>query len=81
MRVHAGDMMAIEENGKKRVMRVQKLSKGKITLVEHKEANAADRDKREKLFVTKSPNELRKLRARLVGVDPLGYVNDPGFVA
>lgn len=80
MRVHTGDMMLIEDGERKRVMRVQQLSKGKLTLVEHKEANAAERQKEEKLFVTRSPNELRKMKARLVGVDLLGYVNDPGFL-
>lgn len=82
MRVRKGDLMRIEDDGQRKIVKVEKISKGKITFVEHFEANTRARNDLEasrSLYSEKSPNRLRELAARIVGVDPLGYVNDPGF--
>lgn len=82
MRVCGGDLLAIEQDGKRRIMRVAKFSKGMIALAEHYEANVDARARTTQdgfKYLFKSPSTLKPLRARLVGVDILGYVNDPGF--
>jgi CRISPR-associated endonuclease Csn1 len=82
MRIMGGDMVAIEESGVRRVMLVVKLSSGKISLADHQEANvdARNRSKDDDFeYLTVAPSTLQQLRGRLVGVDLLGYVNDPGF--
>jgi CRISPR-associated endonuclease Csn1 len=82
MRLVPGDMIAIEAENGRRVMRVNKISPGIIALSEHHEANvdARDRSKSDPFnYVRAAPSRLQSLRARLVGVDVLGYVNDPGF--
>lgn len=82
MRIHKDDVLAIEQEHGSRHMRVAGFSGSRITLIDLHEANAdaraRDRDSGLKYFF-KSPSTLRPLRARLVGVDILGYVNDPGF--
>lgn len=82
MRLHKGDSIAIQNGDRCKVMRIAKFSEGMIALVEHHEANvdARTRDKTSNFkYMFKSPSALKPLRARLVGVDMLGYVNDPGF--
>ncbi|MGH8505716.1 MAG: type II CRISPR RNA-guided endonuclease Cas9 [Stenotrophobium sp.] len=82
MRVHKDDILAVESEGHTRYMRVAKFSEGMIAMAETREANvdARTRDKDSGLkYLFKSPSALQPLRARLVGVDILGYVNDPGF--
>ncbi|MEW8507510.1 MAG: type II CRISPR RNA-guided endonuclease Cas9 [Candidatus Thiodiazotropha sp.] len=83
MRLIRDDLISLEENpGEKRIMRIVKMSQNKIVLAEHFEANvdARDRDSQSKFkYLTKSPDKLRKLRARRVFVDLLGRVKDPGF--
>ena len=82
MRIRKDDLVVIEENGVRRVMRVAKFSDGMIALVAPHEANvdARTRDKASGLkYLFKAPGPLRALRARIVGCDVLGYVNDPGF--
>ncbi|MBW7930515.1 MAG: type II CRISPR RNA-guided endonuclease Cas9 [Gammaproteobacteria bacterium] len=81
-RIMRGDMLAIGEGERRRIMRVTQLSPGKIRLAEHKEANvdARSRSKDDDFdYLTCAPSTLQTMRARLVGVDVLGYVNDPGF--
>lgn len=82
MRLRKNDVIAIEEEGKRRLMRVALFSEGIIALAEHQESNVDARD-REKgsgfSYMRKTPNTLRALKARLAGVNPLGYVNDPGL--
>ena len=61
-------------------MRVQKMTKGAITLAEHYEGNAdaRSRDKNDPFkLISKSPSSLQKLNARKVFVNILGYVFDP----
>ena len=69
-RIMINDMFLIEHEGKDRFMRVQKLSRGKITLAEHQEANVAERKK----SFDKSPNRLREARARKIDISPAGRV-------
>lgn len=82
MRLRRNDLLAIEQEGQRRIMRVAKLSEGMIALVLHREANvdARARDKESGFkYLFKSPGALRDLKARPVGVDVLGYANDPGW--
>ena len=82
MRIRKGDMLKLELDGRFKLMRVALFSSNGVALHEHNEANvdARDRSKDEAFSYTrKSADPLRKLAARLVGVDALGYVNDPGF--
>jgi CRISPR-associated endonuclease Csn1 len=84
MRLIRNDLIAIEEKpNERRIMRVIKMSQSKIVLAEHFEANvdARVKDNQSKFkYITKSPDKLRKLRARRIFVDLLGRVKDPGFM-
>lgn len=83
MRLCVNDLVAIEEEGRRRVMRVAQLSEGKVVLAEHFEGGPLrdrDRDAGDVFkYMTKSPGVLRGLKARRVFVTPLGQVLDPGF--
>lgn len=82
MRLCKNDLVAIEENGKRQIMRVAKFSPGKIALAEHQEANvdARNRDDDDSFaYVYKSAGSLFASRGRRVFVDLLGRVLDPGF--
>ncbi len=83
MRIRGGDMVAIEEgSASRRIMRVVKFSTGQIVLAEHKEAGSLktrDADKTDDFkYLSKSPSGLQALRARLIHVDEMGRVYDPG---
>ncbi|MGE0640108.1 MAG: type II CRISPR RNA-guided endonuclease Cas9 [Thermoanaerobaculia bacterium] len=81
MRIHKEDVLCVELEAGARLMRVAKFSSGVIALVNLNEANvdARTRSSSDGLkYFFKSPSALQPLRARLVGVDILGYVNDPG---
>ena len=77
MRLFSGDMIEIDDprEGKsgRAIFRIQKLSK-QITLCEPKEANAAARNKDEKLFYAPTPRTLIKLGIRKLHVSVLGKV-------
>jgi len=83
MRIHKDDLMAIEgEKQEVRILRVAKFSPGKINLADHNEANVDARNRNPDStfrYLQFAPSKLRDKKARLVGVDILGYVNDPGF--
>jgi CRISPR-associated endonuclease Csn1 len=81
LRIHKDDVLAVEtENGTLRYMRVAKFSEGMIALVDLHEANVDARTRSKSLrYVFKAPSALKPLKARLVGVNILGYLNDPGF--
>lgn len=82
MRVMGDDMIAIEENGQRRLMRLQKLTPGTLSMAENFEANvdARERDRDSGFsYMRKTPNSLRAVRARRVFVDPIGRIKDPGF--
>jgi len=82
MRLRGDDLIAIEDGGRKRLMRVVKFSKGQIALAEHCEAGPLkkrDKDKADTFkYLSKAPSGLQRLKARLVHVDPAGRVFDPG---
>lgn len=80
-RLRKDDVLAVGEVGVRNLFRIAKFTKGKIALAPLHEANvdARTRDKESGFaYVLKSPGSLMPMRARLVGVDILGYVNDPG---
>jgi CRISPR-associated endonuclease Csn1 len=82
MRLRKGDVIKIEHDGRHKLMRVALFSSNGIALHEHYEANvdARDRNREDEFsYMRKGADPLRKIAARLVGVDILGYVNDPGF--
>ena len=83
MRLQVNDCIEIEKqdnegNFYKRLLRVQKLSPGKITLAPINEANvdARNRDKDDPFqFVSRSPGSLKSLNARKVHISPTGLIN------
>lgn len=84
MRLHVDDCVAVElESGAPSLCRVVKLSDGKIVLAEHfaagslKKRNSDPSDTFK--YLTLAHSSLYEAKARVVGVDELGYVNDPGF--
>lgn len=82
MRLMKNDIIAIQKNGVRQLMRLAKFTSGQMSFAEHFEANA---DKRERdrddgfSYFRKSANSLRDIQARRVFVDYLGFVKDPGF--
>ena len=78
MRLYEDDFVEIEENGEKRIMRVQKMSGGGVYICEHQEANVADRLKElvdKNIAISASASRLQKLKARKVHINPTGQVN------
>ena len=78
MRLMQNDCVEIHENGNNKIMRVQKISKGKYTLSPLYEANtdARNRDKQDPfLYASKSANALRKLQAKKVHISPSGMLS------
>lgn len=81
-RLRKDDLLALEIDQNRVVYRVVKISAGIIALAPHCESNvdARDRAKADPFnYLRVAPSRLGPLRARVVGVDVLGYVNDPGF--
>lgn len=84
MRVHKGDMLKLEHDGKERVMRVVRLevAAGRFRLSEHRETGNLEQrhvepdDPFRWLFLSFS--QMKSKRARKVTVDVLGRVRDPG---
>lgn len=58
MRLYNGDMVLIEEDGRHKIMRVQTITKGRVALAEHFEANADARN-RERVSIVKKQKEIR----------------------
>jgi CRISPR-associated endonuclease Csn1 len=81
MRLHRDDVLVIEDgNAKATLLRIAYFTPGTIAMIALQEANADARVRKKELkYFFKTPSTLRPLRARAVGVDVLGYVNDPGF--
>lgn len=82
MRLCKNDLVAIEEDDNKRILRVAKFSPGMVALAEHQEANvdARNRDDDSSFkYIYKSAGSLFAARGRRVFVDLLGHVLDPGF--
>lgn len=78
MRLHKDDIVVIDEGQETRLLRVAKMSRGQIEMVDVNDARKRDKNAGFRFF-TKSPGALQALRARSVGVNILGYINDPGW--
>ena len=83
MRLCQDDMIATHEAESRKVMRVVKFSKGKLTVAQHQEGgdlkrrDATPDDQFE--YVTQAVSSYYEARARRVFVTELGFVLDPGF--
>lgn len=79
------DVVAIEREGERELMRVVKFSSGSLVLAPPQEAGslkARDADKEDPFrYVYGSPTSLQRWKARQVRIDELGRVFDPGFPA
>lgn len=84
MRLHKGDLLKLEHDGTERVMRVVRLEPGdgRIRLAEHFEGgNLSERHRSASdsfTWVRPFIHKLRSAKARLVRVDEIGRVHDPG---
>lgn len=82
MRLHIDDMVALEDAGRRRVLRVVKMSGQTITMADHLEGGALkarDADKNDLFkYVSKSASGLKDIGFRKVGVDEIGRLSDPG---
>ncbi|MEP0708905.1 type II CRISPR RNA-guided endonuclease Cas9 [Parvibaculum sp.] len=82
MRLHIDDMVAVDDGGQRRVLRVVKLSGQKITLADHFEGGALktrDADKEDPFkYLEKSANVLKGMGLRKVGVNEIGRLIDHG---
>lgn len=81
--LHRHDVVAIERDGERELVRVVKFSEKQLALAALNEggslkARAADEDDPFN-YIYPSPNTLKALRARQVRIDELGRVLDPGF--
>lgn len=80
MRLCKDDLIAIEQDSVRRIMGLVQFSDGKLLFAEHHESNVSARSREGSFkFLQLAPAKLKSVRARVVGVDILGYVNDPGF--
>lgn len=80
MRIHVKDMLRLNIEGEEKIFCVQGISNS-ITLAEHTEANADERNRDKKnpfKFTYKKPSSLQKSNARKIHVSPSGLVYDPG---
>lgn len=79
------DVLAIERDGERELMRVVKFSAGTLVLAPPQEAGslkARDADKDDPFrYVYGSPSSLQRWKARQIRIDELGRINDPGFPA
>lgn len=77
-----GDIVAIERDEGRRIMRVVKFKEGQVCLADHNEAGslkARDANKDDGFkYVYLSASSLRKSKARQVRIDEIGQVSDPG---
>ena len=75
MRLQINDCVEIEDGSKRRLMRVQKMSKGSVHICEHQEANVANRLKdlvKNNTAIQASASSLKKLNVRKVHISPTG---------
>ncbi len=84
LKIHKGDMLRLRHKGKVKTARVVSLSPENKTiwLVEHFEGgNLAKRYKERKLeYIFLSFSRLKECEARLIHVDALGRIKDPGTI-
>ena len=81
MRLYKGDMGALEDAAGVRIVKVRKFSSGSVILDDHNEANVDDRERKGEIDRNKniySATQLYKQGFRLVKVDEIGRVRDPG---
>ena len=82
MQLHIDDMVALEDAGRRRILRVVKMSGQTITLADHIEAGALKKRNEDKndpfKYLEKSANVLIGMGLRKVGVDEIGRLTDPG---
>ena len=83
MRLHIDDMVALEDAGRRRILRVVKMSGQTITLADHHRGGVlleTRNDDKDDLFkyLEKSANVLIGMGLRKVGVDEIGRLTDPG---
>ena len=79
MRLQIDDMGVLGDGPERRIVRVRKLSGGLVWLDDHNEANVDARIRKRELKENKySARRLRKLGFRIVKVDEIGRVRDPG---
>ncbi|OJY93665.1 MAG: hypothetical protein BGP25_08585 [Lysobacterales bacterium 63-13] len=82
MRIHKGDVVVMEHEGRESIFRVTNFSLGKLFFTPPNEANvdARNRDSSTDFrYLQLAPSKLKQRRARTAGVNILGYLNDPGF--
>jgi CRISPR-associated endonuclease Csn1 len=81
MRLHIDDMVALEDGGRRRILRVVKMSGQTITMADHLEGGALkarDADKNDIFkYVSKSASALKDTNFRKIGVDEIGRLTDP----
>ena len=79
MRLQINDCVEVEENGVKRVMRLQKISQnGSLDFAEHYEANVDSRnsDKEDPFkYLNKTANRLKSMNVRKIHISPAGRVS------
>ena len=79
------DVVAVEREGERELMRVVKFSAGTLVLAPPQEAGSLksrDADKDDPFrYVYGSPSSLQRWKARQVRIDEIGRVFDPGFPA
>ena len=79
MRIHKYDMGAIGEGKDRRIVRVRKMTTGKIFLDDHNESNVDQRIRNKELEAGQfSARKLQQSGFRKVGVNEIGHVRDPG---
>jgi CRISPR-associated endonuclease Csn1 len=82
MRLHIDDPVAVEDGGRRRILRVVKMSGQTITLADHNESGALKKRNEDKddpfKYLEKSANSLKAMGLRKVGVDEIGRMTDPG---
>jgi CRISPR-associated endonuclease Csn1 len=83
MRLMINDLVALEIDGRPRIMRVAVISQnGQIFFSDHNEANvdARNRDKEDAFkYVSKMAGSMQSVKGRQVTVSEIGDLRDPGF--
>ncbi len=82
LRLHIDDMVALEDAGRRRILRVVKMSGQTVTLADHQEGGALKKRNDDKddpfKYLEKSANTLIGMGLRKIGVDEIGRLTDPG---
>ena len=80
MRIHKDDMGALGEGENRRVVHVRKFGDGYVVLDDHNEGDVDGRERRGEMKRNNghSATRLRQQGFRIVGVDEIGRVRDPG---